>query len=81
MKYPLILAAVAVFSLSGCQKGDKPGDAQPVPKTEAPIPTPTPVTAASAPAAAPDGMQTVPDPGKAAPAASAPPANGSTEPK
>jgi hypothetical protein len=26
-------------------------------------------------------MQTVPDPGKAAPAASAPPANGSTEPK
>ena len=81
MKYPLIAVAVAVFALSGCQKGEKPGDTQPVPKTETPIPTPTPVTAASTPTAAPDGMQVTPDPGKAAPATPAPPANGSTEPK
>jgi hypothetical protein len=51
---PALLAIVAALSLSACGKDGKPGDAQPVPKAEAPIPVPTPVTAASAPDAAAD---------------------------
>jgi len=58
MKTPLILAAVAVLALSACEKGQKPGDAQPVPKAETSVPisapTPTTVSAVGTPSTAAD---------------------------